>query len=292
MIKSMTGYGNATADNERAYISVEVKSLNSKYFDLNIKVPKIFNDKELEIRNLLSEKLERGKISLSIEYSRKGEEIAETVVNKPLFKAYYKELLQLADELNAPKQEIFRLALQLPEVINTETQTENSDKEWESLQPVLQEAIKKCLDFRAQEGKTLEKGLLENIAQISSNLSEVEIQEPRRLEAIRERIKIQMNEWFNGEQIDRNRFEQELIYYIEKLDINEEKVRLRSHLDYFKEVIVSGQSQGKKLNFITQELGREINTIGSKANDSIIQRSVVAMKDELEKIKEQLSNIL
>jgi uncharacterized protein (TIGR00255 family) len=292
MIKSMTGFGIANLENEEYSISVEVKSLNSKFLDLNIKLPKIFSDKELEIRNLVNDTLERGKVSLSIDYSKKDQISSKVNFNKELFKKYYKELEEIAIELNASPSDLFKIVIQLPEVQNIAKENDDVEKDWSIVKRIMEEAIGKCNDFRMTEGNTLKGKLIEDVDNIQTSLDEVKKHAPGRLSSIRERIKNSIEEVVNPDAMDKNRFEQELIYYIEKLDINEETVRLKLHLDYFKEVITKESSPGKKLNFIGQEMGREINTIGSKANDSLIQKHVVNMKEELEKIKEQLLNII
>ena len=291
MLKSMTGYGIAAAETEGLAISIEVKSLNSKFLDLNIKAPKEYADKDIEIRNVISSTMERGKVTLSIEVER-GEQEAQVAINRELITHYYKELKETAMALGAPQDDLFRLALQMPKVVNSDSEEKVSQEEWSQVVKLLRDAIKKCEEFRIQEGKALEQKFKEYIERIGQLLKKVNEADPQRIESIRERVKNHFADYGMNEQVDKNRFEQELIYYIEKLDISEEKVRLRSHLDYFLETLAEKESNGKKLGFIAQELGREINTIGSKANDVTIQRAVVEMKEELEKIKEQVMNIL
>ena len=291
MLKSMTGYGIAAAEAEGLAISVEVKSLNSKFLDLNIKAPKEYADKDIEIRNLISSTMERGKVTLSIEVER-GEQEAQVSINRELITQYYNELKETAVALGAPHDDLFRLALQMPKVVNADTEEKESQEEWNLVVKLLRDAIKKCEEFRLQEGKGLEQKFKEYVDRIGQLLVKVNAADPQRIESIRERVRNHFADYGMNEQVDKNRFEQELIYYIEKLDISEEKVRLRSHLDYFLETLAEKESNGKKLGFIAQELGREINTIGSKANDVTIQRAVVEMKEELEKIKEQVMNIL
>lgn len=292
MIKSMTGYGIANLESDTHTINVEVKTLNSKFFDLSIKVPKLFSEKELEIRNLINDKLERGKVAVSIEYLKKGQVSSRININRDLFKSYYAELSDLVQEVDAPQNDLFKIVLQLPEVQVLQKDNEDIENDWSLVKGVLQEAVKKCNEFREIEGRALLSKFFEYISAIEKNLSDIEAQAPLRLENIKARVRSNIEELIPQEQVDKNRFEQELIYYIEKLDINEETVRLKAHLKFFLEVINNESSPGKKLNFIAQEIGREINTIGSKANDSNIQKSVVYMKEELEKIKEQLLNIL
>lgn len=271
---------------------MEVKTLNSKFFDLSIKIPKLFSEKELEIRNLINDKLERGKVAVSIEYVKKDQVSGRINFNRELFKSYYEELSELVSEVNAPKEDLYKIVLQLPEVQVLQKGNEDIENDWTLVKEVLKEAVNKCNEFRAIEGKSLLNNFLDYIESIERNLKEVEAQAPARLENIKARIRANVEELIPQDQVDKNRFEQELIYYIEKLDINEETVRLKAHLKFFLEVIHKEDSPGKKLNFIAQEIGREINTIGSKANDAHIQKSVVYMKEELEKIKEQLLNIL
>jgi len=279
-------------ETDEVSISVEVKSLNSKFLDANIKLPKSFFDKEIELRTLLGEKLERGKISLSINYFRKDEEHPRVSFNQKLLKFYYKELKQIATELGANQDELLKICLLYPDVIKPEEHKGKLQKEWRVLQDSILEAINKCDGYRSKEGKTLMKKLVVYIDKIEAFLTKVEKQDPSRIQNIKERIKQHVQEISQQDQFDPNRFEQEMIYFIEKLDISEEKVRLKSHLEYFLEILTNESGQGKKLGFVSQEIGREINTIGSKANDAQIQRYVVGMKEELEKVKEQLQNIL
>jgi uncharacterized protein (TIGR00255 family) len=291
MLKSMTGYGVATAENDQLSVTVEIKSLNSKFLDLGMRLSKEYADKELEIRNLLNTTIERGKVSLVVEVKPKTEQKPKVAINKELVKFYYQELLAAAEHAGAPKEDLFKSALTLPGAVDTDSQLNNNEEEWKFITGVLKEAIKKCEEFRKAEGKVLEGKFLEYLGKIETLLIKVESFDPQRIESIRERIKGHIAEYAQSDK-DQGRFEQELIYYIEKLDISEEKVRLKTHIEYFKETIRSSDSNGKKLGFIAQEIGREINTIGSKANDANIQRCVVEMKDELEKIKEQGMNVL
>jgi uncharacterized protein (TIGR00255 family) len=293
MIKSMTGFGQAVYDNGSAQLSIEVKSLNSKFFDLTLRVPKAFADRELELRNIISEKLERGKVSVTLEYVRTGDDEIRQSYNSALFKSYFRELKNLADDVGISANEtIFGLALASPDVIQARLRDEVSEEEWQWVRNAFLEVIAKCDSFRIQEGKSLHDMLAECCAKIRDNLSQIEALDPERVARIRERLKTNAVSYLTDNGFDPNRLEQEILYYIEKLDINEEKVRLKTHLDYFLETLDSPQSSGKKLAFISQEIGREINTIGSKANDAAIQKHVVVMKEELEKIKEQLNNAL
>jgi len=293
MITSMTGFGLSTFSDENSAVTVEVKSLNSKFQDFSLRLPKILGDMELEWRNLLGEKLERGKVSFVVEYAKQGKADIKQSYNRELFVAYYNELKKLADVVIAPSyDQIFQLALNSPDVIQSNGREELAPSEKEKIRKAVLEAIDKCNQFRLDEGKTLGEKIETNIKSILEMLGEVEKLYPARVEKIRARLKNGVSEFLNSEAIDKNRLEQEIIFYIEKLDINEERVRLKSHLDYFLSVMKSKESNGKKLGFISQEIGREINTIGSKANDADMQKLVVVMKEELEKIKEQLNNVL
>lgn len=292
-MKSMTGFGQAIYDNGQAQLSIEIKSLNSKFLDLSLRLPKAFSDKELELRNMLNEKLERGKVSVNIEYVRTGDDEIRQTYNKALFKGYFMELKKLAEEVGVPVAgNIFELALASPEVIQSKLRDEVSEEDWQWVKRALHEAIGKCDAFRVQEGKVLQSMLSVCCGKILAGLTEVDALDPARVTRIHERLKGNAVSFLGESGYDANRLEQEIIYYIEKLDINEEKVRLKAHLDYFEDTLKSSHSNGKKLSFISQEIGREINTIGSKANDAAIQKHVVSMKEELEKIKEQLNNVL
>jgi uncharacterized protein (TIGR00255 family) len=292
MIRSMTGYGNAQAENDNLLISVEVKTLNSKFLELNIKSPRDYNEKEMELRNTASALLERGKVNINIERTTKGGVRPKVQVNMPLFLAYYEQLRKAADAVKEDYRDIFRMAMLMPDATISDLQTDRTEaqeQEWALLHTAFNEALDKCNQFRIQEGATLAQKLSEYATNIENLLIEVEAGDAQRIAGTRQRIYDRLKE-MNDIPLDNNRFEQEMIYYIEKLDINEEKVRLRSHLTYFQEALHNGN--GKKLGFISQEIGREINTIGSKVNDAIIQRVVVQMKEELEKIKEQSLNII
>ena len=289
----MTGFGLCTVSDEQSTVTVEIKSLNSKFQDFSIRLPKVLSDMELEWRNLIAEKLERGKVSFNVEYSKNGKTEIKQTYNKPLFVAYYDELKKLADAVGAAStDQLFQLALSSPDVIQNAGREELSSREKDKIKAVINEAIEKCSRFRNDEGNVLGEKIKQNIKMIRDGLDTVALLDPQRVEKIRNRIKGNVAEFLKNESIDANRLEQEIIYYIEKLDINEEKVRLNSHLDYFLKIMDAKESNGKKLGFIAQEMGREINTIGSKANDAEIQKHVVVMKEELEKIKEQLNNVL
>lgn len=288
----MTGFGQSVSSSGEATLSVEVKSLNSKFFDLSLRLPKKYSEKELELRNLLAERLERGKVSLSIDYQTGLKQEIRHQYNEALFESYYNELKKLADRVNSSHDSLFQMALSSPDVVQANGKEELDPAEWERVLNLLTDAINKCDRFRAEEGKSLEEKLAGYIENIRQGLLEVEKIDPKRIEKIRSRIKGNITEFFGSEGFDANRLEQEIIFYIEKLDIHEERVRLKTHLDYFLKIMAEKQSNGKKLGFISQEIGREINTIGSKANDAEMQKHVVMMKEELEKIKEQLSNVL
>lgn len=292
MLKSMTGFGIASAENDSISVTVEVKSLNSKFLDLSLKLPKEYSDKDIEVRNLISNTLERGKVAFSVEVEQKGETKPKVTINREIVKQYFQDLKETAAYIGAQEVDLFKIALTLPKAIDSDQDNEINVEEWQFILKVMEQAIKKCQEFRESEGKNLEQKFQDYIENINSRLKKIEDQDPLRIKNIRERIQKSFQEYGLGEQVDNNRFEQELIYYLEKLDISEEKVRLQNHLDYFLETMASKDANGKKLGFISQEVGREINTIGSKVNDSSIQRLVVEMKDELEKIKEQVLNIL
>lgn len=293
MIKSMTGFGNAGFEDERMVIQVEVRTLNSKFLDLSIRSPRQFNDKELEIRNLVQSILDRGKVSISIEFQSKGSAEMPVSINEDLFNLFYQKYRGLADSVNDNTQDIFKLALQSPMVITQVTGEQRDDQaDWDEIKKVLVIALNKCDSFRQDEGNSLEEKLKGNIDTIASGLAKIQENEGKRKDRIKQKIRNHFSEWLDENSFDANRFEQELIYYFEKLDITEEIVRLDTHLKYFSKCLVEENSQGKKLGFISQEIGREINTIGSKANDAEMQKHVILMKDELEKVKEQSLNVL
>ena len=293
MIKSMTGFGQTTLANGDITISVEVKSLNSKFLDLNLRLPRIFSDKEVDLRNAVAEKLERGKVSLSIDYLQTGKQEVLQTYNEDLFLAYFEELKRLSAKIgSAGYENLFHTALNSPGVIQGNTKEELDPLLWDKVNELVRQAIIKCDTFRSEEGKSLYEKLVTYIKSIETALVHVEEIDPKRVEKIRSKIKSSVTAFFGEEGFDTNRLEQEIIFYIEKLDIHEERVRLKTHLDYFLKILGETQSNGKKLGFIAQEIGREINTIGSKANDAGMQKHVILMKEELEKIKEQLNNVL
>lgn len=288
----MTGFGQASYDGGTFQLNIEVRSLNSKFLDLNLRLPKLFTEKELDVRNIITEKLERGKVSISIEHQQQSQQEPQLTYNNDLFKAYYIQLQKLANTVEAPQDSLFQIALNSPGVSENKFNETLNEEDWIRLKETLLNAIAKCEDFRATEGKVLLEKFSEYIQTISNGLEEVKKLDPKRVVRVRERLTGGIAEFFGDEGFDKNRLEQELIFYIEKLDIQEEIVRLGTHLNYFVQVLKEKQSNGKKLGFIAQEIGREINTIGSKSNDAEMQKVVVVMKEELEKIKEQLNNVL
>ena len=292
MIKSMTGYGVAGFENEHLVIQVEVRTLNSKMLDLSIRSPRQFADKEAEIRNRVQTILDRGKVSISIDFLIKGNQSLPIQLNEDLFKTYYATFERLAASVGEKSTDLFKLALQAPQVMVITTLDREDTDDWNQVKLVLEEALIRCEAFRVDEGAALFVKLQENIDLIRQGWQAIKVEEPVRKEKIQSRIRGHFSQWMDEHAFDANRFEQELIYYFEKIDINEELVRLDTHLDYFSKSMETEVSQGKKLGFISQEIGREINTIGSKANDAGIQKLVIQMKDELEKIKEQSLNVL
>lgn len=289
MLKSMTGFGKATKEFNNKIVSVEIRSVNSKTLDLSLRLSSIYRDKEQELKSELLKQLERGKVDLSIYIeSKTGETPVD--INVSLAKAYHSQLKKLANELNEPTTDLFKQVLKMPDVLKSERKEPN-EQDWKEIYSVIIEAVKALNKFREDEGKSIEKDFMNRINVISSSLENIKKHDASRIQAVKDRIQKNLDEFVGAEKVDKNRFEQELIYYIEKLDINEEKVRLQTHLDYFIETMKE-PGGGRKLNFIGQEIGREINTIGSKANDASMQKMVVLMKDELEKIKEQTSNVL
>lgn len=292
MIQSMTGFGKASAEMPDKKINIEIKSLNSKALDLSTRIAPQYRDKEMQIRNEISKALERGKVDFSLWIEKKESAETATPINAALVEGYYNQIKDLSDKLNIPlPSDWFATLLRMPDVMTKAESTELSDEEWEVVHAAVIEAINHLVDFRKQEGKALEAKFREKIANITNLLAEVEPYEKERVPKIKERI-IDALEKTISVDYDKNRLEQELIYYIEKLDINEEKQRLTNHLHYFIDTIENGSGQGKKLGFISQEMGREINTLGSKSNHAEMQKIVVRMKDELEQIKEQVLNVM
>jgi len=292
MLKSMTGFGKASKEYTDKKITIEIKSLNSKQSDVNIRMPLQYKEKELVLRNELIQKLNRGKIDLSV-WIEGGENDKTIQFNEKLIKDYYSQLENISKLINQPieNEQVMQIIMRMPDVLKTELK-ELDENEWAVIHKTTLEAIAQLDDFRIQEGKVLEKDFKKRIERIIARLNEIKPYEKERVEKIRERINQNLNEYIENQDVDKNRFEQEIIFYLEKFDITEEKVRLRNHTAYFIETLDKENLAGKKLGFITQEIGREINTVGSKANHAEIQKIVVQMKDELEKIKEQLLNIL
>lgn len=290
MIKSMTGYGKAVVSVENKKFTIEVKSVNGKQFDLKLRMSSMYNEKEMEIRKLLQSKLERGSIEMNV-FADVQAETASAKVNPALFKQYYAQLKSLSDELDDKQSDLMALVMRMPDVMKSE-RPQLDAQEWVEIHKGIDQAAEAMDAFRIKEGARMAEDLTGRIDNIAALIPVVEANEQDRIDTVKERIKNGLMELKANKEADQNRFEQELIYYLEKLDITEEKVRLYTHIDHFNEVLSADKSQGKKLGFIVQEIGREINTIGSKANHAAIQKAVVQMKDELEKIKEQLGNIL
>jgi uncharacterized protein (TIGR00255 family) len=290
MQQSMTGFGNDERKAQHLTIRSELKCLNSKFLDFSCRIPKELASKETELRNLVNTKIKRGKAMLTIELEQ--EAISQvSLVDTNLFQGYYNAFKELAKSDQVTTDSLFQLAIQSPDVLQT-PEIGQEGLPWTDILESVNATLEQCIDFRKKEGLSLTRMLESYIHSISDQLDSVKKIDKQRIQSIKERLQSHLSELRSDIQLDENRFEQEIIYYIEKLDISEEIVRLGTHLDYFIEVLKSEANAGKKLGFISQEIGREINTIGSKANDSGIQRCVVVMKDDLEKIKEQLLNIL
>jgi uncharacterized protein (TIGR00255 family) len=288
----MTGFGKATLELENKKVSIEIKSLNSKQLDINTRIPNLYKEKDLILRNEIKNKLERGKVELSMYIESVGTD-KETKINKPIVEAYYAQLKELSSDLGIPmdQEPILQTIVKLPDALKIEHQ-ELDEEEWNKIFAGFKVAVKDLCDFRNQEGEALQEDIFTRIHNIEELLTQVPQFEQNRIETVKTRINDNLNDFVEKQNVDKNRFEQEIIYYLEKLDITEEKVRLANHCKYFLETANNGNAIGKKLGFIAQEIGREINTLGSKANDSDIQKIVIQMKDELEKIKEQLLNVL
>lgn len=286
MIQSMTGFGKATLQLPTKKITVEVKSLNSKGLDLNVRMPSVYREMELGLRNQISQSLERGKVDFSLYIEVTGEETS-TKVNAPIVKAYISQMRAILP--SADETELMKMAVRMPDALKTE-RDEIDENEWKQILTVIDEALTNINTFRTAEGASLEKEFQLRIANIRSFMEQALELDPERVANIKTKLQTAIDEL--KVTVDENRFEQELIYYLEKLDITEEKVRLTNHLDYFLETVAGSEANGRKLGFITQEMGREINTMGSKSNHAGMQKLVVQMKDELEKIKEQVLNVL
>ena len=289
MIQSMTGYGKATVELPDKKINVEIKSLNSKAMDLSARIAPLYREKEMEIRNEISRKLERGKVDFSLWIEKKESAESATPINQTLVEGYYKQICAISENLGIPVPDAtdwFATLLRMPDVM-----TKNDTQELSEEESAVEKAVGALVDFRKQEGAALEKKFREKIANISHLLETIAPYEKERVAKVKERITDALEKTLSVD-YDKNRLEQELIYYIEKLDVNEEKQRLGNHLKYFINTLETGTGQGKKLGFIAQEMGREINTLGSKSNHAEMQKIVVQMKDELEQIKEQVLNVM
>ena len=292
MILSMTGYGKTIVELPDKKVNVEIKSLNSKAMDLSTRVASLYREKEMEIRNYIAQQAERGKVDFALWIEKKDAADVMVPINQSTMAAYYKRLSEIVEETGIPApQDWFATLLRMPDVMSTKDEAvEVTEEEWNAVFEGVKEAVRHLLDFRQQEGEALDKKFRANISRIGDLLASVEPYEKERVSKIKERILEALSKL--PVDYDKNRMEQELIYYIEKLDINEEKQRLSNHLAYFISTMEGKYGQGKKLGFIAQEMGREINTLGSKSNQAEMQRIVVQMKDELEQIKEQVLNVM
>ena len=288
----MTGFGKATVESGNKKIVIEVKSLNSKQLDLNLRLPNLYKEKEMEIRSMVKDRLERGKVDMNIYFdSAEGEKTVS--INRTVVMQYFNQMLEISDQLGiqTDKNELLQTVMRFPDTLQVKAE-ELADEEWLALQTGIGQALQAIDTFRIQEGKALIKDIGHRIELIQQLAAQVPQFEVKRVETIRQKLAEKIDEWTDVKNIDQNRFEQEIIYYLEKLDITEEKVRLANHCKYFLETVDKEEAPGRKIGFIAQEIGREINTMGSKANDHDIQKLVVKMKDELEKIKEQSLNVL
>ena len=286
MIQSMTGFGKATLQLPTKKITVEIKSLNSKGLDLNTRMPSVYREMELGLRNQISLRLERGKIDFSLYIEATGEETSSKI-NVPIVKGYMNQMKAVLPD--ADETELMKMAIRMPDALKTERE-EIDENEWKNIQKVIDEALNNIAQFRKDEGVSLEKEFLHRIANIMTLMNNAVAYDSERVETVKTRLKTALDELQVN--VDQSRFEQELIFYLEKYDITEEKVRLENHLNYFIQTLAGTEANGRKLGFITQEMGREINTMGSKSNHAEMQKLVVQMKDELEKIKEQVLNVL
>jgi uncharacterized protein (TIGR00255 family) len=291
MVLSMTGFGNAVIETPDLQIRVEIKSLNSRGLDLSIRVPRNHSEKEISLRSRLTNRFQRGKVSVYVDTDVTGARIVKKSINWDMLFEYYKELKNKAEEVGAPVDNLLPSLLNVPEILQPQAATDSDDNDWPLIEKALNQALDKFDDFRKTEGEALHKELLIYVNNIAGYLEKVIPLKDRRIEKVKEDLREKLSLIQDEGRIDENRFEQELIYFAEKLDITEEIVRLGAHLNYFIETL-NEPAPGKKLGFISQEIGREINTIGSKANDAMIQKDIVLMKEELEKIKEQCLNVL
>lgn len=286
----MTGYGKAEATIGSRKFTVELRSLNSKQFDLNVRMPSVYKEKEMKLRNWLSKEVVRGKADLGIYYDADGSEKRVTL-NKALIEAYHSDMKAVAKEIGQDEVDYMSLIMRIPDVLRPEKE-ELNEEEWGEIMKLIKEANTMFQGYRSQEGDGLQKDFEERIGKIMQLDADLDEAVNARIKRIKDRIRTNLDEVIDPDKVDQNRFEQEVVYYLEKIDVTEERVRLAANCNYFLEILRNGAAQGKKLGFISQEIGREINTLGSKANDSDIQRVVVQMKDELEKIKEQVLNVL
>lgn len=287
----MTGFGKSEFEVNNKKINIEIKSLNSKQTDINTRIPALYREKDIQIRRVLTEVLVRGKIDLNIYVENLGDE-TNSKINEPILKGYFSHLKKISEDLNLPvDQSTLHATMRLPDVVKTEYETLD-EQEWDVILENIRKALEDIDKFRIQEGAAMKTDISGNVKSIANLLKQVEPFEQQRIENLKKRILENLENLKLNTEIDENRFEQELLFYLEKLDINEEKVRLVNHCEYFEEILEGHASSGKKLGFVSQEIGREINTIGSKANEKNIQRIVVQMKDHLERIKEQLLNVL
>lgn len=292
MVKSMTGFGKTTVEIGNKKVVIEIKSLNSKQLDLNLRMPNLFKEKEMEVRGMVKDWLDRGKVDMCI-YIDNSESDKDVQINKSIVMKYFNQMIEISETLGVvpDKSELLQTAMRFPDVMQVKSDELNED-EWVLLKAGIEEALKVMDDFRTQEGKALIKDIVYRVQLIQELAGNVPQFEAKRVEIIRQKLQEKINEWTDVKNIDQNRLEQEIIYYLEKLDITEEKVRLANHCKYFIETVEKEDAPGRKIGFIAQEIGREVNTMGSKANDHDIQKLVVRMKDELEKIKEQSLNVL
>lgn len=292
MIKSMTGFGKTTVEVGNKKVVIEIKSLNSKQLDLNLRMPNLYKEKEMEVRGMVKEWLDRGKVDMFI-YFDNSETEKEVQINRSVVAQYFNQMLEIAESLGAvpDKGELLQTVMRFPDTLQTKTE-ELKEEEWSQLKAGVVTALEAMNHFRMQEGKALIEDIVHRVRLIQDLSAQVPQFEKKRVEVIRQKLQEKLTEWTDVKNIDQNRMEQEIIYYLEKLDITEEKVRLANHCKYFIETVEKEEAPGRKIGFIAQEIGREINTMGSKANDHDIQKLVVRMKDELEKIKEQSLNVL
>lgn len=292
MVKSMTGFGKTTVESGSKKIVIEIKSLNSKQLDLNLRMPNLYKEKEMEIRSMVKEQLDRGKVDMNI-YFDSSESDKDVSINQSVVMQYFNQMKEISRQLGLEPEgnELLQTVMRFPDTLQVKSE-ELSEQEWLQLKTGIEKALEEINRFRLQEGKALIKDISYRIELIQQLAAEVPQFEMKRVEVIRQKLQEKINEWTDIKNIDQNRLEQEIIYYLEKLDITEEKVRLANHCKYFLETVEKEDAPGRKIGFIAQEIGREINTMGSKANDHDIQKLVVRMKDELEKIKEQSLNVL